>query len=232
MATEVKQRNNRIIMVVLGLVLAAAAFGLSLYVSKSGSNGTGTAPSARTSIAPRAGCGRVLHRSSPAKANTASTYHASSGIPSMENSGSGWRCHQSTATHALKQETLKTMMAIKGLPRGCTSADFRHHNRNSILNQEPCGVSPVVGAPGVSPSIIGHVLGRPASEHASDGYFASTIFLRLSKPALNTPSIVSVAVLSFSLSGGVSLKFLRLNLADQVTNVLSAPSDVTTKVAE
>ena len=41
MATEVKQRNNRIIMVVLGLVLAAAAFGLSLYVSKSGS-GTGT----------------------------------------------------------------------------------------------------------------------------------------------------------------------------------------------
>jgi Flp pilus assembly protein CpaB len=40
-ATEVKQRNNRIIMVVLGLVLAAAAFGLSLYVSKSGS-GTGT----------------------------------------------------------------------------------------------------------------------------------------------------------------------------------------------
>lgn len=40
MATEVKQRNNRIIMVVLGLVLAAAAFGLSLYVSKSGS-GTG-----------------------------------------------------------------------------------------------------------------------------------------------------------------------------------------------
>jgi len=39
-ATEVKQRNNRIIMVVLGLVLAAAAFGLSLYVSKSGS-GTG-----------------------------------------------------------------------------------------------------------------------------------------------------------------------------------------------
>jgi Flp pilus assembly protein CpaB len=37
-ATEVKQRNNRIIMVVLGLVLAAAAFGLSLYVSKSGSN--------------------------------------------------------------------------------------------------------------------------------------------------------------------------------------------------
>lgn len=42
MATEVKQRNNRIIMVVLGLVLAAAAFGLSLYVSKSGSGGTGT----------------------------------------------------------------------------------------------------------------------------------------------------------------------------------------------
>jgi Flp pilus assembly protein CpaB len=41
-ATEVKQRNNRIIMVVLGLVLAAAAFGLSLYVSKSGSTGTGT----------------------------------------------------------------------------------------------------------------------------------------------------------------------------------------------
>lgn len=42
MATEVKQRNNRIIMVVLGLVLAAAAFGLSLYVSKSGSTGTGS----------------------------------------------------------------------------------------------------------------------------------------------------------------------------------------------
>lgn len=45
MATEVKQRNNRIIMVVLGLVLAAAAFGLSLYVSKSGNNsstGSGT----------------------------------------------------------------------------------------------------------------------------------------------------------------------------------------------
>lgn len=42
MATEVKQRNNRIIMVVLGLVLAAAAFGLSLYVSKSNNNsGTG-----------------------------------------------------------------------------------------------------------------------------------------------------------------------------------------------
>ena len=38
MATEVKQRNNRIIMVVLGLVLAAAAFGLSLYVSKSNNN--------------------------------------------------------------------------------------------------------------------------------------------------------------------------------------------------
>ena len=38
MAAEVKQRNNRIIMVVLGLVLAAAAFGLSLYVSKSGNN--------------------------------------------------------------------------------------------------------------------------------------------------------------------------------------------------
>lgn len=38
MATEVKQRNNRIIMVVLGLVLAAAAFGLSLMVSKSGNN--------------------------------------------------------------------------------------------------------------------------------------------------------------------------------------------------
>jgi len=36
-ATEAKQRNNRVIMVVLGLVLAAAAFGLSLYVSKSGS---------------------------------------------------------------------------------------------------------------------------------------------------------------------------------------------------
>jgi Flp pilus assembly protein CpaB len=42
-ATEVKQKNNRIIMVVLGLVLAAAAFGLSLYVSKSGSStGAGT----------------------------------------------------------------------------------------------------------------------------------------------------------------------------------------------
>src|SRR5258708_21398254 len=37
LATEAKQRNNRVIMVVLGLVLAAAAFGLSLYVSKSGS---------------------------------------------------------------------------------------------------------------------------------------------------------------------------------------------------
>jgi hypothetical protein len=97
---------------------------------------------------------------------------------------------------------------------------------------DPAPGDPPAGAPGVSPSIIAHVLGRPASEHASDGYFASTIFLRLSKPALNTPSIVSVAALSFSLSGGVSLKFLRLNLADQVTNVLSAPSDVTTKVAE
>jgi Flp pilus assembly protein CpaB len=43
-ATEVKQRNNRIVMVVLGLVLAAAAFGLSLYVSKSGGTSTpGTA---------------------------------------------------------------------------------------------------------------------------------------------------------------------------------------------
>jgi Flp pilus assembly protein CpaB len=42
-ATEVKQRNNRIIMVVLGLVLAAAAFGLSLYVSKgSSTSGTGS----------------------------------------------------------------------------------------------------------------------------------------------------------------------------------------------
>ena len=51
MATEVKQRNNRIIMVVLGLVLAAAAFGLSLYVSKSGSgNGTGTANSQQVGI--------------------------------------------------------------------------------------------------------------------------------------------------------------------------------------
>jgi Flp pilus assembly protein CpaB len=49
-ATEVKQRNNRIIMVVLGLVLAAAAFGLSLYVSKSGSTGTGTATSQQVSI--------------------------------------------------------------------------------------------------------------------------------------------------------------------------------------
>jgi hypothetical protein len=158
------------------------------------------------------------------------------------------------------------MMAAEALPRGSAAADFRHHNRNSNLNQEPCGVSPVggpaaggsdacgpdggdsaadaplgdtpvggtppAGAPGVSPSIIGYVQGGRASEHHRDGYFASTIFLRLSKPALNTPSIVSVAVLSFSLSGGVSLKFLRLNLADHVTNVLSAPSDVTTKVAE
>jgi hypothetical protein len=163
------------------------------------------------------------------------------------------------------------MMAAEALPRGSTEADFRHHIRNSILNQEPCGGSPAAGgpsggpaacdpesaggsagdsppggpaagdpapgdppagAPGVSPSIIDYAPGGPAAEHASDGYFASTIFLRLSKPALNTPSIVSVAVLSFSLSGGVSLKFLRLNLADHVTNVLSAPSDVTTKVAE
>src|ERR1700693_5073956 len=98
-------------------------------------------------MTPKAGLGRTLHRSSPAKVNTASTYHASSGIPSMENSGSGRRCHQSTATHALKQEPLKTMMAANGLPRGCASADFRHHNRNSILNQEPCGVSPAVGGP-------------------------------------------------------------------------------------
>ena len=45
MATEVKQRNNRIIMVVLGLVLAAAAFGLSLYVSKSGNNNNSTSGS-------------------------------------------------------------------------------------------------------------------------------------------------------------------------------------------
>jgi hypothetical protein len=142
-------------------------------------------------------------------------------------------------------------MAPKGLPRRAASADLRHHSRNSVLNQEPCGVLPVAGgpsggppagdptrgapapgAPGVSPSIIDYVPGGPASEHAPAGYFASTIFLRLSKPALNTPSIASVAVLSFSLSGGVSLKFLRLNLADQVTNVLLAPSDVTTKVAE
>ena len=49
MATEVKQRNNRIIMVVLGLVLAAAAFGLSLYVSKSGSN-TSTSSSQQVSV--------------------------------------------------------------------------------------------------------------------------------------------------------------------------------------
>jgi Flp pilus assembly protein CpaB len=49
-ATEVKQKNNRIIMVVLGLVLAAAAFGLSLYVSKSGSTGTGTATSQQVGI--------------------------------------------------------------------------------------------------------------------------------------------------------------------------------------
>jgi hypothetical protein len=142
------------------------------------------------------------------------------------------------------------MTAPKGLPRGSAAADLRHHNRNSILNQEPCGVlpaaggpsggpasggsagDPTLGAPGVSSSIIGFVPGGRASEHDPDGYFASTIFLRLSKPALNTPSIVSVAALSFSLSGGVSLKFLRLNLADQVTNVLLAPSDVTTKVAE
>jgi len=48
-ATEVKQRNNRIIMVVLGLVLAAAAFGLSLYVSKSGS-GTGTSAGQQVSV--------------------------------------------------------------------------------------------------------------------------------------------------------------------------------------
>ena len=169
----------------------------------------------------------------------------------MENSGSGWRCHQSTAIHAAKQQKLNTMIAAKGLPHDSASADFRHHNRNSTLNQELRGVlpavgganggppagdsssgAPFVGAPGVSPSIIDYVPGGPASEHAPAGYFASTIFLRLSKPALNTPSIVSVAVLSFSLSGGVSLKFLRLNLADQVTNVLLAPSDVTTKVAE
>src|ERR1700722_602865 len=211
------------------------------------SSGTGTAPSARISIAPKAGRGRTLHRNSPAQNNTASTYHASSGIPSMENSGSGWRCHQSTAIHAAKQETLNTMIAAKALPHDSASADFRHHNRNSTLNQELRGVlppaggpnagdsssgAPVVGAPGVSPSIIDYVPGGPASEHAPAGYFASTIFLRLSKPALNTPSIVSVAVLSFSLSGGVSLKFLRLNLADQVTNVLLAPSEVTTKLAE
>jgi Flp pilus assembly protein CpaB len=48
-ATEVKQRNNRIIMVVLGLVLAAAAFGLSLYVSKSGS-GTGAGTGQQVSV--------------------------------------------------------------------------------------------------------------------------------------------------------------------------------------
>ena len=163
------------------------------------------------------------------------------------------------------------MMAAKGLPHASASADFRHHNRNSTLNQGPgvlpaaggsaaggpagdpaaggpagapegdpaagpAGVpaagGPASGAPLVAPSIIGHVPGGLASEHDSDGYFASTIFLRLSKPALYTPSIVSVAVLSFSLSGGVSLKFLRLNLPDQVTNVLLAPSEVTTKVEE
>jgi len=48
-ATEVKQRNNRIIMVVLGLVLAAAAFGLSLYVSKSG-NSTGSSSSQQVNV--------------------------------------------------------------------------------------------------------------------------------------------------------------------------------------
>jgi Flp pilus assembly protein CpaB len=48
-ATEVKQRNNRIIMVVLGLVLAAAAFGLSLYVSKSG-NSTSTSTSQQVAV--------------------------------------------------------------------------------------------------------------------------------------------------------------------------------------
>jgi Flp pilus assembly protein CpaB len=48
-ATEVKQRNNRIIMVVLGLVLAAAAFGLSLMVSKSG-NGTGSGSGQQVSV--------------------------------------------------------------------------------------------------------------------------------------------------------------------------------------
>ena len=74
------------------------------------------------------------------------------------------------------------MMAAEGLPRGSAAADFRHHNRNSTLNQEPRGVlpaaggpggdpaaggsagdptlgTPAPGAPGVSPSIIGHVLG-------------------------------------------------------------------------
>jgi len=50
-ATEVKQRNNRIIMVVLGLVLAAAAFGLSLYVSKSGNNNnTSTGSGAQVNV--------------------------------------------------------------------------------------------------------------------------------------------------------------------------------------
>ena len=146
---------------------------------------------------------------------------------------------------------LRTTMAAKGLPRGCVSVDFKHHDRNSILNQEPRGglpalapataastaAAPAAGAPAAGPplvssSIIGRARGGAAPLHGADNYFASTIFLRLSKPALNTPSIVSVAVLSFSLSGGASLKFLRLNLADQVTNVLSAPSDVTTKVAE
>lgn len=146
-------------------------------------------------------------------------------------------------------------MAAKGLPRGSASADLKHHTRNSIPNHEPRVASPAAGASAaggpaaggpasgasagggagaapVSPSIIGQVPGGPASGRFFAAYFASTIFLRLSKPALYTPSIVSVAVLSFSLSGGVSLKFLRLNLPDQVTSVLLAPSDVTTKVAE
>jgi len=78
------------------------------------------------------------------------------------------------------------MMAAEGLPGGSAAADFRHHNRNSTLNQELRGVlpaaggpggdpaaggsgggsggdptlgAPAPGAPGVSPSIIGHVPG-------------------------------------------------------------------------
>jgi Flp pilus assembly protein CpaB len=49
-ATEVKQRNNRIIMVVLGLVLAAAAFGLSLYVSKSGNNNSSSSSGQQVNV--------------------------------------------------------------------------------------------------------------------------------------------------------------------------------------
>ena len=39
MATEVKQRNNRMI-VLAGVAIALVAFGLSLYVSRSGSGNT------------------------------------------------------------------------------------------------------------------------------------------------------------------------------------------------